>query len=327
MSNHPDPSVRESRAETSSRRMPKITVIVATYNSLRQLKPCLDSIHKQEYPGELELVVSDGGSTDGSIELAKFYQARILNNSLVSELGFTGGKNLAIRHSDGPLVAIVDADNVLVESDYLRRMAVPLLEDPSVSLSVPMPQVPHPSDFTAICRYFACVERDYWQDISKRGLRRGDWIQVSPPSAVVPNGGVLRRSLLDSVGGWDYDTEVAARLILGGYGKFAIVPGAHRLHLEAANYGDVWKKFQRRIRHQVAHHAEKPVVQNEMKMMFSNPVFYVKDELADRLGMAFRHGDPCYFQAIPVFLIKSLLVVLHLREIRRALSSWADTGS
>ena len=49
---------------------PKISVVVATKNRRASLQKMLDSILSERYPN-LEVVVADGGSTDGTVELLK----------------------------------------------------------------------------------------------------------------------------------------------------------------------------------------------------------------------------------------------------------------
>ncbi len=294
--------------------MPKTTVIVATYNSASRshLRLCLDSIHKQQYPGEIEIVVVDGGSTDETIPLSKSYGATIIHNPAVTELGFSGGKNLAFHNTDGPLVAIVDADNVLIESDYLARMAAPIVEDASISMSIPAPYVPSGGQLPSVCRFFCCIETDYWSNIASAGNLRNGWIEICPPKAIVPNGCVFRRRALEAVGGWDYDTEVTTRLISHGLGKFAMVQTAHRLHIEMTSYLEVWRKLRRRIVNHMIERARKPIVQRDIEASIINPILYINEELVGPLTRFMQGTDPCYINVIPVFLIKSLLLLRHV---------------
>ena len=45
-----------------------VSIIIATFNSARTLQAALDSIANQTYPN-IELIVVDGGSTDGTLEM------------------------------------------------------------------------------------------------------------------------------------------------------------------------------------------------------------------------------------------------------------------
>ena len=48
-----------------------ISIIIPTYNGGRVFSKCLEMIMRQDYGGEIELIVVDSGSTDGTIELAE----------------------------------------------------------------------------------------------------------------------------------------------------------------------------------------------------------------------------------------------------------------
>ena len=131
-------------APTGPIQLPSISIVVASYNSESQsyLRRCLESIKCQEYNGEVEIIVVDGGSSDESLAVSLSYGAKIVHNPNVTELGFAGGKNLGINHSTGEFVAIVDADNILMSSHYLTKMIQPFLEDSEISMTVPMPYIP-----------------------------------------------------------------------------------------------------------------------------------------------------------------------------------------
>ena len=54
-----------SATETS----PRVSVCIANYNGARFLRACLDSVFQQDWNGELEVIVHDDASTDGSLEI------------------------------------------------------------------------------------------------------------------------------------------------------------------------------------------------------------------------------------------------------------------
>lgn len=57
---------------------PSISVIIPTLNAAAVLEGCLRSIAVQDYPKDLvEIIVADGGSTDGTLEIAKFAKVKV----------------------------------------------------------------------------------------------------------------------------------------------------------------------------------------------------------------------------------------------------------
>ena len=55
---------------------PRITIIPPSYQQLTYLEDCLRSVH-EEQGASVEHIVVDGGSTDGSVDLIRFWQERL----------------------------------------------------------------------------------------------------------------------------------------------------------------------------------------------------------------------------------------------------------
>ena len=117
---------------SSARRgLPGMSVVIPTLNSAKYLAECLQSIVEQDYPREL--LRSSSPMAARTTTLAPSPRAtecdRIVENRLVTG---EAGKALGIECATRELILMVDSDNVLVGSDWLRRMARPLIEDPTV---------------------------------------------------------------------------------------------------------------------------------------------------------------------------------------------------
>ncbi len=91
---------------------PKITVIVAVRNMVNHLGRTLASVVAQHYDN-LELIVMDGGSTDGSIDIIKEYQAHITYWQSKPDNGPANAANLAIDMATGELIGFLNADDIL----------------------------------------------------------------------------------------------------------------------------------------------------------------------------------------------------------------------
>jgi len=98
---------------------PSISIIIPTYNSEKVLPLCLESIETQDYRGDIEIIIADGGSTDSTLEIAKQYTNKIYPNPLKTG---EAGKAVGLRHSKGEIIALIDSDNILPSRDWLSRM-------------------------------------------------------------------------------------------------------------------------------------------------------------------------------------------------------------
>lgn len=116
--------------------MKKISFIIPTLNASLVLEKCLDSIKKQSISSsDYEIIISDGGSTDNTIDIAKKYNSIILNNPLKTA---EAGKAVGIRHASGKYTCLIDSDNILPNNNWLSQMLIPLEDDEKIIGSEPI---------------------------------------------------------------------------------------------------------------------------------------------------------------------------------------------
>jgi len=101
----------------------KITVITISYNSRRYLAECMDSVLSQEYP-ELEYILVDGGSTDGTADLIRERAGKDSRIRWISEPdeGIADAFNKGLALATGELVGILNSDDTYAP-DALGRVA------------------------------------------------------------------------------------------------------------------------------------------------------------------------------------------------------------
>lgn len=116
--------------------LPKISFITPTLNATEGLDECLKSIKAQDYPGnKVEIIITDGGSTDDTLEIARFHGAKVFKNKLKTA---ESGKALGVKKATGEVVCFVDSDNVLEDTQWLAKMVVPLIENEEIIGSEPI---------------------------------------------------------------------------------------------------------------------------------------------------------------------------------------------
>jgi biofilm PGA synthesis N-glycosyltransferase PgaC len=111
---------------------PAITILIAAYNESASIVETLASIDLQAYPGKMDVIVVDDGSSDGTADLVAALLGRYSWLSLI-RMPKNGGKAKALNHAltaaKASLVITVDADSYLYQ-DALRSIVERYFEDP-----------------------------------------------------------------------------------------------------------------------------------------------------------------------------------------------------
>lgn len=136
-----------------SQNLPLISFVICTFNSEITLSNCLKSIQKLNYPKALiEVIIVDGGSSDRTLEIVKGYNdCRIIReNSGRSETATAIGYNQA----KGDFIVNFPSDNVILDTEWLKKMLEPLLKYQDVVASETL-HYTHVRQDKILNRYFA----------------------------------------------------------------------------------------------------------------------------------------------------------------------------
>jgi len=105
----------------------RISVITVCYNAASTLRDAVESVLGQvadaEAPFELEYIVVDGASTDGTLDLLAPYRERIATLISEPDQGLYDAMNKGMKAATGDVVAILNADDVYASTDVLARIA------------------------------------------------------------------------------------------------------------------------------------------------------------------------------------------------------------
>ena len=100
----------------------KLSIVIICWNDLKVIENCLSSIFKGTTKTEFEVIVTDNGSTDGSIERIRtnFPAVRLIENG--ANLGFSKANNVGIRAAVGDYVLILNPDTIVHPGSLDRWM-------------------------------------------------------------------------------------------------------------------------------------------------------------------------------------------------------------
>lgn len=90
----------------------KVTIITACYNRERTIRGCIESVLAQDYP-DIEYIVVDGASTDGSLSVIQEYKERISKIISEPDKGMYEAINKGLRAATGEVVGLVHSDDFL----------------------------------------------------------------------------------------------------------------------------------------------------------------------------------------------------------------------
>lgn len=113
--------------------MPKVSVVIPTYNRLEFLKPALLSVEQQSF-GDMEVIVLDDGSTDGTIEFLEGYQGHhpfrwySFKRKERAHL-----RNYGVREAEGRYIAFLDDDDEW-QADKIQKQVAFMEDSPQVDL-------------------------------------------------------------------------------------------------------------------------------------------------------------------------------------------------
>lgn len=141
----------------------KVSVIIPVHNAESTIGRCLESVLTQDL-GDFEVVCIDDGSTDGSLNVLRYYQAQHPRITILEQKNEFAGvaRNNGMRVARGEYLAFVDAD------DWMETGALLAAYTAAHDNDVDMLKAP--------CRYFDCKSHEFFQD---------DWIalKVVPPDS------------------------------------------------------------------------------------------------------------------------------------------------
>jgi GT2 family glycosyltransferase len=178
----------------------RIAAVVVAFNGGEALLDCVRSLLAQSVP-ELEVIVVDNASTDGSIERAESaFGADIRVIRRVTNGGYAAGANTGWRATGAPMVAILNQDLVL-EPDCLQRMREVVVDEPRDALVSPkLVLKSDPSRVNAVGNDVHLSAVSWCRGL---GTPAADWHGIKEVTAISGAAFMTRRAVLEALGGLD----------------------------------------------------------------------------------------------------------------------------
>lgn len=192
----------------------KITLITACYNSAATIRTCFDSVLSQKGV-DVEYIVVDGGSTDGTVEQIENVKCKMENGcgrftfKFISERdrGMYDAINKGIKMATGDVIGILNADDVFESPDTLAHVASAFEQKAS---PVPCSPFPIPQRIDALYADIRFVKDDLSTTVRYYSAKHWkpwmlQWGKMPPHPSVY-----IRRELFEKYGLYKLGYEIAA---------------------------------------------------------------------------------------------------------------------
>lgn len=218
-----------------------ISIVIPVKDGGSDLVRCLDAIAGQALDEELEIVIVDSGSSDGSIEAARSRGA-VVREIPAADFSHGASRNLGAGLARGEVLVFISQDAYPVDERWLERLCAPLGDDASVA-GVYGRQLPHEG-----ARPPECFFLDFLYGASPRRQSAASAAELSMDTTLFSNvNAAIRREL------WERhpfvediimseDQDWCRRVLLDG---FAVVyePRAAVRHSHNYTLGGAFKRF------------------------------------------------------------------------------------
>jgi glycosyltransferase len=172
----------------------KISVVTATWNCVDTISDCLDSVATQSW-GNIEHVVIDGASTDGTVVVLEGRLDAIAVLLSEQDTGIYDALNKGIERATGDVVGFLHADDIYADEGVLADVAA-AFEDPAVQAVYGDLQYVQKQDTNRVVRYWRSAR------FTPGRLAMG-WMPAHPTLYV-------RREWYQRIGGFDTGYQIAA---------------------------------------------------------------------------------------------------------------------
>jgi glycosyltransferase involved in cell wall biosynthesis len=218
-----------------------ISVVIPVKDGGLDLVRCIEAIARQQIDEEVEVVVVDSGSSDGSAERARRLGARV-HEIPTEEFRHGGARNLGVRFARGDTLVFTSQDAYAADEEWLARLVAPLRDNERVA-GVYGRQLPH-EDAIPSERYF--LDFLYGPKPRRQRLVSADRLSFeatlfSNVNSAMPRAVLERYPLADDVI-MSEDQEWSRRVLLGGL-EIVYEPRAAVRHSHAYTIAGAFRRF------------------------------------------------------------------------------------
>lgn len=285
------------KAAVADNMTPKVCCVILTWNDIDNLTECLHSISKLTYTN-LEIVVSDNGSTDGTLETLKrdFPDVTVIANG--KNLFWAGGNNVGIEYAmaDGAEYIFLLNNDIVVDPELVSELVHVGEKDPSIGMLGPKIYYYEDDGIDGRKIWYAGAKISRWRGVAAHvGIRSLDsklYDAIDDTDYITGCALMVKRKVVEDIGlidpvyvAYGEDMDWSYRAGLAGY-RLVYVPAAMLWHKIGAYWGVVSKrKIKQKLRSQLIFFWR---YSPKLAWVTTIPVFFVLDVI--RIGFLVMRG-------------------------------------
>ncbi|MDO4632291.1 MAG: glycosyltransferase family 2 protein [Eubacteriales bacterium] len=223
----------------------KVSVVIPNYQGERFLRACLDSL-KQQTLKDMEIIIVDNASTDGSVALirAEYPEIELITRS--ENTGFCGAVNTGIRHANAEYVILLNNDTT-ADPHFAEELYRAVSADPQIfSAQAMMLQMDAPELIDDAGDTYNALG---WARARGKGKRVDQFHASEDIFACCGGAAIYRKSVFEKIGYFDEahfayleDIDIGYRAKICGY-RNRLVPKAVIYHKGSAATGSRYNAF------------------------------------------------------------------------------------
>lgn len=190
-----------------------VSIVTPSYNQAAYLEETIQSVLNQTYQ-DVEYIIIDGGSTDGSQEIIHKYENKLKYWQSKKDKGFADAINQGWMRADGEILAYLNSDDLL-EKDAVQKAVHAFLDSPDMDIVY--------GDTTMIDETGKVLREFHSEPFDLVAVFKTWFDPIRQPSAFI------RKSVMDKFGGLDESFQFCADFeywirIAGGGARFLYIP-------------------------------------------------------------------------------------------------------
>lgn len=218
-------------------KIPKVSIIILNWNGNENTKTCIKSLLTISFKN-IEIIVVDNGSTDGSINFLRMLTfknklIRVVENK--KNLGYAQGNNIGYKHARGKYILFLNNDTI-VDKFFLEPLLAVLESDENIAAVQPLIlNYPKIRIIDSIGSYF--INSGFLYHFGHNKKTKAKYEKESEIFSMKGACMLIKKSMIDKIGLFDQEyfayfeeTDLCQRIWLAG-GKINYIPQSKIYHM------------------------------------------------------------------------------------------------